>query len=186
MVDQHPTAQPNSETPVDHDSHQPRVPLKIEEAICAAAMGLICLISFSNVVVRYLTNYSFAFTEEYTVFLLVIMTFAGSALAFASGSHIRITYFVGKMPVVLQLICEAVAIAATTAMFALIVYYGGFLAYDEYIFGERSPGLGYPRWIYTVWLPVLSVVILLRVAGYAFRTFRSGYRRLAANRHPRE
>jgi TRAP-type C4-dicarboxylate transport system permease small subunit len=157
------------------DAHEPRVPLKLEEAICAGSMGLICLISFGNVVVRYLSDYSFAFTEEYSIFLLVVMTFAGSALAFAKGGHIRITYLVGKMPLPLRLMCEAVAILATTIMFALIVYYGGLLAWDEYAFGERSPGLGYPRWIYTVWLPILSVAILLRVAGYAWRTFRTGY-----------
>jgi TRAP-type transport system small permease protein len=31
--------------------------------------------------------------------------------------------------------------------------------------GETSPGLGYPAWIYTVWLPLLSVAIILRVLG---------------------
>jgi TRAP-type transport system small permease protein len=170
MVDHRQSLPPETETGFSSE-HKPRVPLRIEEAICALAMGLICLISFGNVVVRYFTNYSFAFTEEYAVFLLVVMTFAGSALAFATGSHIKITFFVGKMPRPLRLTCEAVAIIATTVMFSMIAYYGGILAYDEYVFGERSPGLGYPRWIYTVWLPILSVVILLRVAGYAYRTF---------------
>lgn len=176
MVD-HVEAQDQERDPLD-DGHEPRVPLKLEEAICAGAMGLICLISFGNVVVRYLSNYSFAFTEEFSIFLLVVMTFAGSALAFAKGGHIRITWFVGKLPLPLRLACEAVAIAATTIMFALIVYYGGLLAWDEYSFGERSPGLGYPRWIYTVWLPILSAAILLRVAGYAYRTFKTGYRQI--------
>ena len=73
------------------------VPVRIEEALGAAAMALICLISFGNVVVRYATNISFAFTEEYSVFLLVFMTFVGASAAFASNEHIRITFFLERM-----------------------------------------------------------------------------------------
>jgi TRAP-type transport system small permease protein len=168
-----PTPQPppepgNLDTGVDHVV----VPVRIEEALGAAAMGLICLISFGNVVVRYATNYSFAFTEEFSVFLLVFMTFVGASAAFASNEHIRITFFLERMPPTLRLVCEIVTILATTLMFSLIVYYGAQVTFDEWYWGETSPGLGYPAWAYTIWLPLLCVAILLRVFGRAFARFR--------------
>ena len=46
------------------------------------------------------------------------------------------------------------------------------MTYDEWYWGETSPGLGYPAWIYTVWLPLLSLAILGRVIGRAVATFR--------------
>ena len=141
------------------------VPVKIEEALAAAAMAAICLISFGNVVVRYATNVSFAFTEEFSIFLLVFMTFVGGSAAFAANEHIRIIFFLQRMPPALRRLSEAVTLIATTAMFALIVYYGGKVSFEEWTWGETSPGLGYPAWIYTIWLPLLSVVIILRVLG---------------------
>lgn len=149
-----------------------RVPVSIERSLGAIAMGLICLISFANVVVRYATNVSFAFTEEFSVFLMVFMTFVGASLAFATNENIRITFLLAKLPPRGRLVCEILAATASLLMFAMIVWYGGELTWDEYRFGETSPGLGYPTWIYTIWLPVLGVVILLRIAGRLVATVR--------------
>jgi TRAP-type C4-dicarboxylate transport system permease small subunit len=151
----------------DDDTGAPhaRVPVRIEEALAAAAMAAIFLISFGNVVARYATSASFAFTEEFSVFLLVFMTFVGASAAFATNEHIRITFFVERMPPVLRWLAEMVTLIATTLMFALILWYGAEVTFDEWKWGETSPGLGYPVWIYTIWLPVLALAILCRVLG---------------------
>ncbi|WP_372421682.1 TRAP transporter small permease [Salinarimonas chemoclinalis] len=149
-----------------------RVPVKIEEALGALAMALIVVISFGNVLARYFTNVSFAFTEEFSIFLLVFMTFVGASAAFATNEHIRIGFFLGLMGPRTRLLAEAVTLLATTAMFALIVYYGAQVTFDEWYWGETSPGLGYPAWIYTIWLPLLSLAILGRVIGRAVASVR--------------
>ena len=146
---------------------------KVEEAVGAAVMAVICLISFANVVVRYATDASFAFTEEYSVFLLVIMTFVGSSLAFATDRHIRITYFTERLGRRGRRLAETVSLLATTAVFALIVYYGAHFAYGQWELEETSPGLGHPTWIYTVWLPLLAAVILFRTGQRAVRVWRA-------------
>jgi TRAP-type C4-dicarboxylate transport system permease small subunit len=146
---------------------------KVEEAVGAAVMAVICLISFANVVVRYATNASFAFTEEYSVFLLVIMTFVGSSLAFATDRHIRITFFTERMGRRGRRLAETVSLLATTVVFALVVYYGAHFAYSQWDLEESSPGLGNPTWIYTIWLPILAAVILFRTGQCAFRLWRS-------------
>ena len=80
-------------------SHSPqRRPARIERAVAAACMALLCIITFVNVVTRYLTNASFAFTEEVSVFLLVLLTLLGSVAAFIDGGHIRITLIVNLLP----------------------------------------------------------------------------------------
>ena len=53
-----------------------------------------------------------------------------------------------------------VAIVLTTVTFLLLAIFGTRMAWDEYRFEVTSPGLGIPTWIYTVWLPVLSLAIL--------------------------
>ncbi|KPQ11320.1 MAG: TRAP-type transporter small permease component [Saliniramus fredricksonii] len=144
------------------------VSVKIEEALGAAAMALICLISIGNVLARYFTNISFAFTEEFSVVLLAFMTFVGASAAFASNEHIRITFFLQRMPRPLRWLCELVTVLVTTIMFAMIVYYGARVTYDEWFWGETSPGLGNSVWLYTIWLPILSIAIILRVLGRGY------------------
>jgi TRAP-type C4-dicarboxylate transport system permease small subunit len=146
-----------------------RVPVTLERGLAAAAMAALCLITFGNVLVRYLTNYSFAFTEEYSIFLMVVMTLLGSSVAVAADRHIRITFLVDRLPAGARRITEAVAWAATVAMFAILVWYGGVLTYDQWRFEETSPGLGNPQWLYTAWLPGLSAVLAMRSLGRVFR-----------------
>ncbi len=141
------------------------VPISIERSLAAAAMAAICLISFANVVVRYATDVSFAFTEEFSVFLLVFLTFTGASLAFATGENIRISFLVDRLPPRPRKAVESLAILASITMFLLVLYYGAELTWDEYDFEETSPGLGYPNWIYTIWLPLLSAAIILRLIG---------------------
>jgi TRAP-type transport system small permease protein len=141
-----------------------RVPGGVERALAAAAMGVICLITFANVGVRYFTNYSFAFTEEYSIFLMVVLTLLGSAAATAADRHIRITFILNRLPLPIRPYCEAAGWFAMLLMFVVLVWYGGELAYDNWRFEETSPGLGYPQYLYTMWLPILSAVVAIRVA----------------------
>ena len=149
-----------------------KVTLKIEEVLVASAMAAMALITAANVVTRYLTNMSIGFTEEYSVVLMVVVTLLGTAIATASGRHIRIAYFADKLAPRGQRIAEMVAMALTMLCFALLTWYGWRLAYDEYRFEVLSSGLGHPNWWYTAWLPVLSVIVVLRAFGRFLRLAR--------------
>lgn len=134
-----------------------------ERWLAALALLAICVISLGNVVVRYTTDASFAFTEEFSVFLLVVLTFAGAALASRRHAHIRIELLEDKLPVRLRLMLFVLQWAASVLLLALIVWYGGLLTYEEYSWESLSPGLGYPTWIYLIWLPVLCLAIIWRL-----------------------
>ena len=151
---------------------QPRIPVKIEEFFAAMTMALICLITFANVVVRYFTDESFAFTEEFSVFLMVVLTFVGASAAFAKNSHIRMSFVVERLPKRVAHYIEIAVMLAAAALFALIVWYGSKLLLDDWNYGTTSPGIGIPQWIYTLWLPLLSAVIVLRIVGRIVRLVR--------------
>jgi TRAP-type C4-dicarboxylate transport system permease small subunit len=151
-----------------------RIPLAVEEALLAAAMAAIALITAANVASRYLTNISLAITEEYSVVLMVVVALLGTAVATAAGRHIRIGYFVELMPQSGRRIAEMVGLVLTVICFGLLAWYGYRLAYDEYRFEVLSNGLGNPNWWYTGWLPLLSVVVILRACGRLVRIVRGG------------
>ncbi len=150
-----------------------RVPLAIEKVIAAAAMGALCLITLGNVVARYLTNYSFAFTEEYSIALMVVVTMLGAAIATAADRQIRITWFANLLPERGRRFAEVVATFAAIAMFLLLVILGGRLVWDEYRFEVTSPGLGEPQWVYTLALPALAIAVIGRAIGHLVRVLRA-------------
>lgn len=152
---------------------RPRIGTGVEEGIAAIAMALVCVITFSNVLVRYFTNASFAFTEEFSVFLLVVMTLAGASAAFARNRHIRMEYFVGKLGVGAHRGVEVLVTLCGFALFGVLAFYGVYLFLDDWQYGTTSPGIGVPQWIYTVWLPVFSALIALRILGRLARLLLS-------------
>ena len=62
--------------------------------LAAALLAVMVVVSFVNVLGRYLFHYSLAFTEEVTINLFVWVTVPGSGIAFERGSHLgMITLF---------------------------------------------------------------------------------------------
>jgi TRAP-type transport system small permease protein len=165
------SAEPDST--ITRDEPRTRVPLTLEKLVAATAMAALCVITFANVVARYLTNYSFAFTEEYSIALMVVVTMVGAAIATAADRQIRITWFAGMLPPRGRRAAEVIATLSTVLMFSLLIVLGGRLVWDEYRFEVTSPGLGEPQWVYTLALPLLSVVVVARALGYLARTLRA-------------
>jgi len=139
---------------------------KIEEWIGVACMVVLTLITLGNVLTRYFSDESFAWTEEISVFLIVVMTLAGAAGVAGRDGHIRIEYFYDGGSVLRRRILRALAAAATSLVFVVLaVLFGATLA-GEIRWNETSMGLGVPRWWFTVAIPPLCLAIAMR-AGYA-------------------
>lgn len=147
---------------------------RIESWLGIIALAAICIISLANVVVRYTTNASFAFTEEFSVFLMVILTFAGGAVAARSNEHIRITLLEQKIGPTGRRIIYTLQWLGSVAVLGLVIWYSGTFTYQEYEWESLSPGLGYPTWIYLIWLPILSIAILIRSTQNFIGRLRQG------------
>lgn len=146
----------------------------IEGPILALLMAVLVGITFANVVLRYLTNRSIAFTEEYSVVIMVVVALVGSASAFARDRHIRVAFFVDRLAPSKRVAAEYALLALAIVFFAAVFWYGGRYAWDEYRFEVLSPGLGNPQWMYSLAMPVFSALILLRLLGRLVRIARRG------------
>ena len=160
-------------SPAESEAGQtPRVPLKIEDVLGALAMGALCVITFVNVVVRYLTDGSFAWTEEISIFLMMAMSLVAGAAAVARDKHIRIEFFYEQGSVARQRRLAILSAACILVFFLLLAVLGARMTWDEFHFDETSPGIGVPKWIYTIWLPLLSLAIAGRALGLLIRKLR--------------
>jgi TRAP-type transport system small permease protein len=48
------------------------------------------------------------------------------------------------------------------------------MAWDDFDLEVTSPGLGWPQWVYTVWLPLLSLLVIARIAQGFVHVWRNG------------
>ncbi len=144
----------------------------VEDWVAVLAMGLLCVITMGNVVVRYLSDQSFAWTEEISVFLLVVMTMAGAVAAAARDNHVRIEFFLERGSAARRRLLAVSGAWITTVFFIVLAALTGDMVWDDYRYNETSSGLGVPRWWYTIWVPVLSLAIAYR-AAQVYRRLRS-------------
>ncbi|OWJ63753.1 hypothetical protein BWR60_28310 [Inquilinus limosus] len=151
---------------------RPSLSARLEDACLAACMAAMAAITFANVLARYFTDASFAFTEEYTVVLLTIMSLLGAAAAVRGNRHIRMSFFADRLPERWRTRLEAAVMLSVAVVFLLLAVYGTRASYNEYRYEEVSPGLGQPAWIYSMWVPLISLLIAVRAVGRALRVRR--------------
>jgi len=144
-----------------------------EAWLASVALIAICLISLGNVIVRYTTDASFAFTEEFSVFFLVLVTFAGAAVAARNNQHIRIELIEHHLPAPFRTAVYVVQWALGVTVFAITAWYGSVFAWQEYQWESLSPGLGLPNWIYVIWLPLMALAIIVRMTQSLIDRLRS-------------
>lgn len=146
-----------------------RVPVALEEGLAVACMALLVVITLGNVLTRYFTDESFAWTEEISIFLMGVMTLAGSAAAAARDRHIRIEYFYDGGSAERRRALKIVGACIAGLLFAGLAVLFARVVADEVRYGETSMGLGVPRWWFTIFSPLLCVAVALRSFGVAWQ-----------------
>lgn len=149
-----------------------KVPLAIEDWATVVIMALLACITFANVLVRYFTDSSFAWTEEFSVFLMILLAMVAGSAAVARDRNIRIEYFSEAGSMARRRRLARFGAVMVAALFFLIAGLSIRVVWDDYRFEETSPGIGVPQWWYSIWLPIVSTAIGLRAVGLFIRRGR--------------
>lgn len=159
--------------PASEAAPTPRVPLALEDGLTVIVMAALALITFANVVVRYFTDQSFAWTEEVSIFLMIVLALVASSAAVARNRHIRIEFYADGGPPARRRRLARLAAAAVALFFSLLAVLSARMVFDDIRYGETSPGIGVPQWWYSIWLPLLSLAIAARAIGLYRRQTRA-------------
>ena len=146
------------------DDSEPRS-LRIEDWLTVIVMALLALITFANVLVRYFTDSSFAWTEEISIFLMIVLAMVAGSAAVARDRHIRIEFFAEGGSMARRKRLAQLGALLVALLFSTIAVLSVRVVWDDYRFGETSPGIGVPQWWYSIWLPVFSLLITWRAIG---------------------
>jgi len=135
----------------------------LEEVLGATLLFVMAVLSFANVITRYLFEYPLAFTEEIEVNALVWLTLFGTASAFRRRRHLRMLFFQDKFSEKTREILNIVIALLGAGLFTCLGYLGYLQVLDERFLEITSESLNYPQWIYTVCIPIGCALIVYRI-----------------------
>jgi C4-dicarboxylate transporter DctQ subunit len=152
---------------------------RITEAVAwfeDVAVGIIILAAtytlFQGVVLRYLFNFAFSWTEEVVRYSIVWLVFLGGSIAARRGAHIAMDIAVVYLPPRAKLFLTGVA-TAIACFFALVMtYYGVLLTRSIWAYGQVSPAAMIPMAIPFAAIPVGCALMSIRFLVAALAYFR--------------
>jgi len=146
----------------------------LEEGLVAFLMAAMTLVTFMQVVARYVFNYSFVWALELTGVMFAWLIFAGMSYGVRVGAHIGVDVLVKSLGRGAR---RAVVVAAALLClaYALIVTWGGYQYVRKmYDVGILMQDIPIQQWIPRIILPLGFAMLAFRFAEVLVRVARGG------------
>lgn len=147
---------------------------RFEEILGSLLLAVMAVIAFVNVIVRYCTSFSFAWTEELTVNFFVWITLLGTAVAFREGKHLAMNIVYEALPRAGKIFCLLFGFGVCLFFFGALTYTGVLEVIDEYDLDAISESMGIPVWWYTIATPLFSLLIIFRACQRLYALRKAG------------
>jgi len=142
---------------------------RLEEALIAFLLTVMTLITFTQVVARYVFNYSFVWALELVTFLFGGLIFLGISYGVRVGSHIGVDALVKTLSPGRARAVGAVA-AVLCMVYAAIVFVGGWIYVAKmFEIGIEAQDIPIPQWVPRLVLPVGFALLFFRFAQVLYR-----------------
>jgi len=145
---------------------------RLEEGAIAVLLAAMTLVTFMQVVARYVFNYSFTWALELNTVLFAWLIFVGMSYGVRVGAHIGVDILVRSLG---PRSARAVAVVASALclLYALIVAWGGSIYLQKmYTLGLLMQDMPIPQWVPRVILPLGFVLLAWRFAQVLWRLLR--------------
>ena len=142
---------------------------RVEETLISAILAAMTLLTFLQVVLRYVFNSGFTWALEATTYLFGWMVLLGISYGVKAGSHIGIDALVQQFGPAGRRAAGLVA-AALSIAYAIIMLVGSWNYVDTlHTLGVEAEDLPIQRWILLLALPIGFALLLLRLVEAAWR-----------------
>ncbi|WP_263705554.1 TRAP transporter small permease [Shouchella tritolerans] len=133
-----------------------------EYVLVAVSLGTMSVITFANVLSRYLFHTSFSFAEEITINLFVLMTFVGASIAIKQHAHFGFRFIYDKLSGMWKRMALTATCLLMVVFLSCMLYFSIELVLAQAERGRVTPALSIPQWLFTSALPLGSLLCLVR------------------------
>ena len=134
---------------------------RIEEVLCVIALVIMTVLTFANVIARYVFSASFSFSEEITTYLFVLLSLLGSAVAARRKAHLGFTALIDIVPENVRRIFHAISFLLATLFSSALFVFGMKMVYSQMSRGQVTAGMQWPEWIFGAFVPLGAFFITL-------------------------
>ena len=139
---------------------------EFEKIVTSVILIFVTILTFANVCVRYLTTSQFAWSEELTINLFVLLIMMGCGLSARDGSLISLSLVFDRLGVMGKKIFVAIITVANCAFCAILLKTGIDKVMTQMANGKKTPSLLLPEWIFTIFLPIGAVFLILHTIEF--------------------
>ena len=147
-----------------------RIAHHLEEGFIALLLALMTMITFSQVIARYIFGAGFGWALELTTYLFAWLVLFGVSYGIKVGAHIGIDVVVRQFPHGLRRLVGLVAVLCCCAYCIILLVGAVGYVHKLYTIGIEAQDLPIPRWIPFIMLPIGLALALLRLLQIAWLT----------------
>ncbi len=142
-----------------------------EDSFCAIILLIMLILTFINVIARYIILASMPFVEELTCVGLMILSILGAATAAKRQAHLGLSVITDLLPQTAQRVIALICDLLSAAFCAAIVYFGYLMVQNQLNNNILSMGMSWPVWLYGICLPIGGAVLFIREVQLAVKNF---------------
>jgi C4-dicarboxylate transporter DctQ subunit len=142
---------------------------RLEEWLIAAILAVMTSITFTQVIARYIFNYSFVWALELVTYLFAWLIFLGMAYGVRVGTHIGVDALVKTLKPGPARVVGAIA-ALLCIVYSVIGFVGGWVYVKKmYDVGIMAQDLPIEQWIPRLVLPFGFALLIIRFSELFYR-----------------
>ena len=156
---------------------------RLEEWLMAALLAFMTVLTFVQVVMRYVFNTGWLWSLEATTYSFAALVLIGMSYGVRTRTHIATDLFTRKLSEPLQ---RKVAIFAILAclVYAVLMLYGSMVLVDRLMtLGNAARDIPAPKWLLTATMPLGFVLLGYRLLEVGWQLLRHGTGGLATAPH---
>jgi C4-dicarboxylate transporter, DctQ subunit len=135
-----------------------------EEGFIALLLAAMTLVTFVQVILRYVFNWGFVWALELTIFLFAWLVLFGMSYGVRVGAHIGVDLVIKNLSAGVAKIVGLIAIALCM-LYAALLAYGGYQSLDLLLMiGIEAEDLPIPLWVPKLILPLGFALLFIRFA----------------------
>ncbi|MGH6905847.1 MAG: TRAP transporter small permease [Geminicoccaceae bacterium] len=158
-----------------------RVVNELEEGVIALLFAAMTLVTFSQVVARYVFNTGVVWALELTVYLFAWLVLFGMSYGVKVHAHLGVDAFVKLFSSRTQRIFGLLAVAAGLIYGAILLIGSWEYVWKLFRIGIESEDLPIPQWVPMAILPIGVALLIYRLAQVGVRIWRGEQRSLLAD-----
>lgn len=131
---------------------------------CAVMLAVMSVVVFLQVIFRFVIKASLPWSEEFSRYLLVYITYFGCAYGIKTGAHLGVEAFVLILPKTVQKAINVLVQIGGLVVCVLILKFGADIVFSQMQSGQLSPAMRLPMWTIYSAIPIGMAFCVIRYA----------------------